>query len=255
MTLFKLMSDLHLEFYNHEEWWRPIPNDLDKDTVLLLAGDVHVGVKAKDWLIEMCARYKYVVYILGNHEFYKQEFYKIQKQWEDMENMPENFRFLNKGVAYIDDTRILGATLWTLIKNPHNRWFIQQGMNDFRTIKINDHGNYRRLNTQDTDKAHTAALYFLQEELRKPWPGRTIVMTHHLPHPICVADRFKDSPYNEAYMTDLQYFFDKFDIDVWCHGHTHDNVDTHVGKTRILCNPRGYHGYEINPDFNEDLYV
>ena len=252
MTLFKLMSDLHLEFYK-DNMWKPTPNVLDKDKVLLLAGDVHVGMRAKEWITEMCGRYKYVLYILGNHEFYRQEFHKVQKAWNDMADMPENFRFLNNGVAYIDDVRILGTTLWTKVKNPHNRWFIQQGMSDFRVIKINDNGNYRRLNTQDTDRAHEAAQYFLAEELQKPWTGKTIVMTHHLPHPICVADRFKDSPYNEAYVTNLEYYFEKFDIDVWCHGHTHDTVDTHVGKTRILCNPRGYHGYELNPNFNEDL--
>lgn len=252
MTLFKLMSDLHLEFYN-DNVWKPTISDQDKDTVLLLAGDIGVGLSARGWITEMCGRYKYVLYILGNHEFYKNEFYRIQESWGNLADMPDNFRFLNNSVAYIDDIRVLGTTLWTAIQNPHNRWFIQQGMNDFRTIKINDNGNWRRLNTHDTDRAHEAALYFLAEELRKPWPGKTIVMTHHLPHPKCVAERFKDSPYNEAFVTDLQYYFDKFDIDFWLHGHTHDSVDTHVGKTRILCNPRGYHGYEINPDFNEDL--
>ena len=78
-------------------------------------------------------------------------------------------------------------------------------------------------------------------------------MTHHLPHPQCVAERFENSPYNEAYVTDLQYYMEHFNIDFWLHGHTHDSVDTYVGETRILCNPMGYHGYEMNPDFNEDL--
>lgn len=252
MTLFKLMSDLHLEFYN-DNVWKPIPSDQDKDTVLLLAGDIGVGLSAKGWITEMCGRYKYVIYILGNHEFYKNEFRGLPQKWNNLAGMPDNFRFLNKGVAYVDDVRILGATLWTNIVNPHNRWFIQQGMSDYRVIKINDNGNWRRLNTADTDKEHIRTLYFLSEELRKPWTGKTIVMTHHLPHPQCVAERFKDSPYNEAYVTNLEYIFDNFEIDVWCHGHTHDSVDFHVGKTRVLCNPRGYHGYEINPDFNEDL--
>jgi predicted phosphodiesterase len=254
MTLFKLMSDLHLEFYN-DNVWKPIPSDNDVNTVLLLAGDIGVGLGAKGWITEMCGRYKAVVYILGNHEFYKNEFKGLPKKWANLAGMPENFIFLHNGVTYIDNVRILGTTLWTKVNNPHNRWFIQQGMNDFRTIKIDDNGNWRRLNTQDTDRACDIALQFLAEELAKPWPGKTIVMTHHLPHPVCVAERFKDSPYNEAYMTNLDYFFEKFDIDVWCHGHTHDTVDTHVGKTRILCNPRGYHGYEMNPNFNEDLCV
>jgi hypothetical protein len=34
------------------------------------------------------------------------------------------------------------------------------------------------------------------------------------------------------------------EIRVWTHGHTHDVFDYTVGQTRILCNPRGYKGYE-----------
>jgi predicted phosphohydrolase len=252
VTRFKLLSDLHLEFYK-DNVWKPIPSVLDKDTVLLLAGDIGVGMGAKSWITEMCGRYRYVIYILGNHEFYRQEIFKLKRKWNDVADMPENFIFLDNAVTYIDDVRILGSTLWTNIVNPHNRWFIQQGMSDYRVIKINHNGNYRKLNTGDTDREHTKSLYFLSEELRQSWPGKTIVMTHHLPHPLCVAERFKNSPYNDGFVTNLDYIFEKFDIDVWCHGHTHDNVDVHVGKTRILCNPRGYHGYEINPDFNEDL--
>lgn len=251
MTLFKLMSDLHLEFYN-DNVWKPMPNDQDKNTVLLLAGDIGVGLGAKAWITEMCGRFRYVLYILGNHEFYRQEIYKTKQLWQDME-MPDNFRFLDDQVAYIDDARILGGTLWTRLYNNADRWFIQESMNDFGLIKINENGYYHKLNTQNTDRLHDATTNFFCEELAKPWTGKTIVMTHHLPHLKCVSERFKDNPLNAAFVTDLQYIFDMFDIDVWVHGHTHDSVDTHVGKTRILCNPRGYHGYEINPDFNEDL--
>ncbi len=259
MKKFKLLSDLHLEFYHDRNkvfpYWKPTLNDQDKDTVLLLAGDIHVGIKAREWITEMCERFQDVVYILGNHEFYRHELFKVQKQWQEMEGMPDNFHFLNNDVVYIDNVRILGGTMWTKIYNHHDRWFIQQGMIDFQVIKVNNNGNYRRLNTADTDKEHYKTVNFFINELQKEWKGKTIVMTHHLPHPLCVTDRFKNNAYTPAYVTDLGYMFDMFNdvIDVWCHGHTHDNVDVHVGNTRILCNPRGYHGYEINPDFNEDL--
>ena len=77
------MSDLHLEFYN-DNVWKPIPNDQDKDTVLLLAGDIGVGLSAKGWITEMCGRYKYVIYILGNHEFYKNEFCGLPQKWNNL---------------------------------------------------------------------------------------------------------------------------------------------------------------------------
>jgi hypothetical protein len=37
-------------------------------------------------------------------------------------------------------------------------------------------------------------------------------------------------------------------IKFWTHGHTHDPFDYMIGSTRILCNPRGYFGYEAVAD-------
>jgi len=38
-------------------------------------------------------------------------------------------------------------------------------------------------------------------------------------------------------------------------GHTHDAFDYVVAGTRILCNPRGYDPFALNPDFNSALVV
>lgn len=260
MTTFKLMSDLHLEFYDRKRYVladQPMffPEELpyDNETVLLLAGDIHIGTNAQPWLEIMCERYKAVVYILGNHEFYKHELYKVKKQWAEMP-MPDNFYFLDDGVAYIDDVRIIGGTMWTQVKDPHARWRGQSGMNDYRLIKVNEPaGIWRKLNVGDTDRLNRRTEFFIQEELLDNWEGKTIVMTHHLPHPLCVAEQFKGHMLNEFYLHDCDHLIREHDIDVWCHGHTHDNVDVEVHGTRILCNPRGYHGVQLNQDYLEDL--
>ena len=36
---------------------------------------------------------------------------------------------------------------------------------------------------------------------------------------------------------------------LWVHGHTHDSLDYQLGKTRVLCNPFGYAGVEMNASF------
>jgi hypothetical protein len=41
----------------------------------------------------------------------------------------------------------------------------------------------------------------------------------------------------------------------WMHGHTHASVDAKVGATRILCNPFGYAGWDLNRDFADHLVV
>ena len=57
------MSDLHLEFGD-----MPIPEVVGD--VLVLAGDIHVGADGVNWINAAAKQFKYVIYILGNHEFY-----------------------------------------------------------------------------------------------------------------------------------------------------------------------------------------
>jgi len=257
---FKLLSDLHLEFYGgnrecKEDQPMYFPEELpyDKETVLLLAGDIHLGTNAQPWMDIVCDRFKAVVYILGNHEFYHNEFYKVKKEWKDWKG-PDNFYFLDDDTCYIDDVRIIGGTMWTKVIDPHARWRGQQGMTDYHVIKINyPAGIWRKLNVADTDLANMHTVHYIQEELLKIWEGKTIVMTHHLPHPLCVAKQFKGHGLNEFYLHNLDELIATNDIDIWCHGHTHNNVDVTIHDTRILCNPRGYHGVELNQDFTEGL--
>jgi len=50
---------------------------------------------------------------------------------------------------------------------------------------------------------------------------------------------------NGAYHSDLsEFILDHPQIKLWTHGHTHHPFDYMIGGTRIVCNPRGYDGYE-----------
>ncbi|MFZ1641033.1 MAG: hypothetical protein WAV07_06250 [Candidatus Contendobacter sp.] len=42
---------------------------------------------------------------------------------------------------------------------------------------------------------------------------------------------------------------------LWIHGHTHDTFDYLVADTQVLCNPRGYAPFELNPAFNPALVI
>ena len=39
---------------------------------------------------------------------------------------------------------------------------------------------------------------------------------------------------------------------LWIHGHTHESFDYEIGKTRVVCNPRGYASTEENKEFRPD---
>jgi hypothetical protein len=61
---------------------------------------------------------------------------------------------------------------------------------------------------------------------------------------------------NGGYSSDLESFIiERPQIKLWTHGHTHDPFDYMVGSTRVLCNPRGYEGYEDVADNFQLVYV
>lgn len=254
---FRLMSDLHLEFEERIEDFTPTPLQDDMGTVLILAGDIATGTDAAPFIKRMCRQFYHVIYVLGNHEFYYTEYHKLRKRWAGLK-MPKNFTLLDNHTFVLDGARFVGGTLWTDFNG--GDWFAmnlaQHGMADYDCIKIkegNKESGYRKRQFLPADavRAHKETLFNINETIRVPHDGPTIVITHHLPHPLCVAAAFKVHPLNPAYVTNLDEVIEEYDIDVWIHGHTHDNVDVEVHGTRILCNPRGYVGYELNKDFDE----
>ena len=65
-------------------------------------------------------------------------------------------------------------------------------------------------------------------------------MTRHLLHPNSVSARFKASPLNPAFASDLSELVESSGAALWVHGHTHDSCDYVAGSTRVVCNPKGY---------------
>lgn len=256
----RLMSDLHLEFEDRVLNFTPMPQPDDKDTILILAGDVATGIDAVSFIQKMCKQFRKVVYVLGNHEFYYNEYNKVRAQWNDRPEMPGNFILLDDHVAIVDDVRLVGGTLWTSFNDSdwHAMHTAQHNMNDFHCVKFHEKidaktSRKRKFLPQDAVRAHMVTRMLITETLREPFDGKTIVVTHHLPHPLSVPGQFKTSALNAAYMTNLDSIIEQNDIAVWCHGHTHDNVNVEVHGTRILCNPRGYTPDGLNDEFDQNF--
>jgi hypothetical protein len=157
-----------------------------------------------------------------------------------------------------ENLRILGCTLWTdfcLFGEVTKLMAMragQQGLNDFRAIH---EGRLGHFSPQHSIDLHEKSLAWLKAKLDEPFDGKTVVVTHHLPSKQSVVDRYKDDLLSACFASELDYLFGKMDL--WIHGHTHDNLDYTVNGTRVICNPRGYvtmNGQE-NFDFNPGLVV
>jgi hypothetical protein len=66
-----------------------------------------------------------------------------------------------------------------------------------------------------------------------------------------------DTLMNGGYASDVsEDILDNENIKYWVHGHIHDPVDYEVGNCRVMSNPKGYAGWDLNfGGFKSDLTV
>ena len=236
----------------------------DKYDIVILAGDIHTQGRAIAWAAKTFPD-KEIIYVVGNHEFYGAHINKMMMQLHEEAKAFPNIYLLDNNSAVIGGVRFIGCTLWTDFKL-HGDSMESIGrcmhdaadcMLDFRAITFGSTGWMR---PGDSVKLHLVSLQYLRDELAKPFDGKTVVVTHHLPSMRSVATRFEKDILSAAFASNLDDLIAQVD-GLWIHGHTHDSFDYNVDRCRVLCNPRGYpqsssikSSYE-NAAFRSDLIV
>jgi predicted phosphohydrolase len=230
------ISDLHLEF-------GPLETEPEAGDILVLAGDVCIKCRV-DWINDIAGRFNHVIYVLGNHEFYRGTINNTYAKTR--ERLVDNVHLLENTSITIDDVTFHGATLWTDFCNGNPMSYLRcnQAINDYRLIRAGP-GNYR-FKPQIAHSLHNISKVFLKENVKEG----DVVVTHMAPSFLSVHERYKNDTYiNGSYASDLSELILDTKPELWFHGHMHDSFDYTIGSTRILCNPRGYVGEELNPEF------
>jgi len=259
-----IYSDLHLDLHPFEHQLPPeVLRDID---VVVLAGDVAEGARGLRWAREAFPDTA-IVYVDGNHEFYGQHW---DRHLDVMRTLAaeREVHYLENDSATIGGVRFLGCTLWTdfALAGTETKLLAmntaRQSMNDYRCIKISPlpemYGQQRkhRLFPALAARRHDASRLWLQEQLSQGDPERTVVVTHHAPHPWSIPPAFRGHRLSPCYASDLESLLGQSRL--WIHGHVHERVDYEVQGTRILSNPRGYkllgRGME-NQQFRADFLV
>ena len=239
-----ILNDLHIEFADF------VLPETDAD-VLILAGDISVGLGGLEWLERQNFK-KPVIYVPGNHEFYRHDFSLIN----EMNNhaLP-NVHVLNNSFVKINGVRFLGCTLWTDFGffGEAGKFFAMQNasssMADFSRIKYKG----RTFSPNDAIELHTYSRNWLKCMLEENFDGKTVVVTHHAPSSGSVHPRYANDLLTAAFVSNLEDLMDGNRIALWVHGHMHDAFDYDVYGTRVICNPRGYVPYETETGFIPDL--
>ena len=238
--------------------------------------------KIFDFLDNVTSEFKDVVYIAGNHEHYNGDIAKSHDLLRKFLNpVYKNLHILEKQLVEIGGVTFIGATLWTDMNkgDPITMQDIKSMMNDFRIIKNSNNmvksrtldyaamgitGNsydlpknqkdwiYKettfpaRFDPIDAAIIHKETLEIIDALTMDKHDQKFVVVGHHAPSKLSTHPRYKNEyTTNGGYSSDLsEFILDRPQIKVWTHGHTHDPYDYMIGSTRIICNPRGYIGYE-----------
>lgn len=245
----KLLSDLHLEFTSFE-----IP--YNGEDILILAGDISPVYNDTMNLVLSyleCSKDVHVIFVLGNHDFYGHSINDTINTWNGVKM--DRFHFLQDNSVLIGKIRFYGSTMWTNMQDKKASVMQQCAfyLNDFKHIKKFDPTTFCEIHNNSRNTLE----YVLEHN-----DEEMVIITHHLPTYNSISQEFKGHPLNGSYAsTDLDHLMKHKKIKIWCHGHTHKNLDYTHNKIRVICNPRGYvkivNGCvrRENPDFDETLII
>ena len=258
MSKLRIVSDLHIEFNENE--YHLSEMDGDNETILVLAGDICVGVKLKKYLYffeDVNKRFLKVIYILGNHEYYKSNLPTLLGKLESGLEHLKNIIILNNSHYDIDGIRFIGGTLWTDFDkgNPMATFDAQRYMYDYVCIRTGSVSEpwKRKFRPADSISEHFKTKNYIFKNLSDSL--KNVVVSHHAPSKLSVDDRYVDDSLNSAYHSNLEYDILDSEISLWIHGHMHSSKDYMIGDTRVVLNPRGYSGVELNSNFDDKMVI
>jgi len=245
-----ILSDLHNEFSLFD-----IPKT--EADIVILAGDIDVKNRGIAWAENFK---KPVLYLMGNHEYYGSDMSSLFSEATAIAE-GSSVQLMENSVVVMDNVRFVACTLWTdfcldtNVSQNTSMYLAELHMADFRVINKGS----KRFSPIDSLELHNASKRFLEDTLKIPFEGKTVVITHHGPSEKSCVPQYKGDPVTPAFMSDLEYLMD-YSIDLWIHGHTHSSLDYEINGTRVICNPRGNckPGQQMsneNPHFDPEFIV
>jgi predicted phosphodiesterase len=198
-----IFSDLHLEFSS----WDYEP---DPDVFYINAGDTHPYPEIREYFRKKFQDNYFGV--MGNHDYYHGTFEGAEGHFSSR---------IEGGI------KIAGATLWT--EMTPTEW-------ELYTEMLVDYRYTRNLNYDNYVHTHKIHKKFLMES------GADVIVTHHSPSFLSVAERFKGNAMNCGFATELYNDITSMSKPpkLWIHGHMHNRSDYMIGDTRVIAWPRGY---------------
>ena len=226
-------SDFHFEFI----YYREVPKIIEswefeeKTDLIIIAGDLHVGASAVMNILELINRMHDIpiLYVPGNHEYYGSSFEKENNIFRKNFDTIDGVTIFRSDSVIIDEITFLGCA-----GNIDGSWqdiyqYKHGALNDFHQISdFENHDVYGR-------REHN----FLEEVMRDT-EMPMIAITHTMPSPKCISEKYKGSVLNPCFANDWEDLIFNHKPLFWICGHTHDKFELKIDETMVMCNPVGY---------------
>lgn len=249
MPRLHILSDIHDDYSRiHFGNWQ-IPDDVDAD-IVVVAGDIagRLSTMGRDWIEAQAHRLgKPIVIVAGNHDFWRGSIDREIDRFRDR-LQHSGVHLLHGDSIVLQGVRFVGGTLWTDYELGGNANVAAQvataTLNDFHYLRTGTGRDRPRARPRDLAEVHAQHREFIETKLEKFYDGPTVVVTHHAPSPRSLRHGRYVEPSDASYASDLEDAITYGQPDLWIHGHVHTRHDYQIGETRVVCNPRGYVGWQ-----------
>lgn len=228
-----VLADMHLDDIADKAVLRRLGEEIalagQEADALIIAGDLteqaaHRWPGAIKWLGSHFPTAKTVI-LPGNHDYYGGNLDTLDADL-DRTCHEAGCAFGQCRRMEFGDTRILMTTLWTDMRlfEAEGEAAVEDSLWNARMMPDYGYGAIligdpeRELEPEDTVAVHERQKSWLISELAKPWPGKTVVITHHAPS---AAVSGAMSPLSPCFASDLDEMIDRYRPDAWIFGHTH----------------------------------
>ncbi len=228
----QVISDLHIEATRDFSFAGRLWGD-----VVVLPGDLGNEPELYEAVLMAIPQPKIVV--LGNNEHYHRDLDEAEAVFSEIAHRVPETHLLIRDSVVLNRVRFLGCTLWSDFGGAVNFDAARTELFPFKKNWLYQHGFPA---TPELIAArHAQEAHWLEQMLRCPHEGPTVVVTHFAPTATRCGPAY--SEIQQRWMgVDLEHLIQAHAPALWIHGHRHEHYDACIGSTRLYCNA-------VGPDF------
>lgn len=243
-----VLADLHLDEITDRDLLHRLGEEIQhagqEADALIIAGDLtehaaHKWPSAIKWLSTRYPSAKTVI-LPGNHDYYGGNLDTLDADLDRICRVA-GCAFGQCRRMEMADTRILMTTLWTDLRlfEAEGEAAVEDSIWNAKMMPDYGYGAIlvgdpeRELEPEDTVAVHERQKSWLISKLAKPWPGKTVVVTHHAPSAAVAGGM---TPLSPCFASDLDDVIERYRPDAWIFGHTHRAAGLRIPGGTVLRN-------------------